>query len=140
MQDRWEANLAEHEQALAEALKGVASELRLSDPTEFMMLVQGEQEANISDLVNSSSELFFKKGSLRYGLASHFDLAWGSTPSISLDMEFRHQDVTAFFRLILRDQNAAIEVVEVTVDGDGGDVDSDPAKILRDAIYAAKLS
>ena len=78
-----------------------ATELRLADPTEFIMLVRGEQAANISDLVNSSSELFFKKGALRYALAAECALGWGSTPSVSLDMEFRHDSVTAFFRLII---------------------------------------
>ena len=50
-----ESDLAEHEKALADALVDVATELRLSDPTEFILLVRGEQAANISDLVNSSS-------------------------------------------------------------------------------------
>ena len=85
-----ETDLAEHERVLADAIVDVATELRLSDPTEFIMLVRGEQDANISDLVNSSSELFFKKGALRYGLSADCALGWGSTPSVSLDMEFRH--------------------------------------------------
>ena len=62
------SNLAEHERVLADAIVDVATELRLADPTEFIMLVRGEQAANIADLVNSSSELFFKKGALRYAL------------------------------------------------------------------------
>ena len=65
-----ETILAEHERVLADAVVGVATELRLSDPTEFILLVHGQQEANISDLVNSSSELFFKKGALRYALSA----------------------------------------------------------------------
>ena len=35
------------------------------------------------------------------GLSADCALGWGSPPSVSLDMEFRHDRVTAFFRLIL---------------------------------------
>ena len=133
-----ETALADHERTLADAIVDVATELRLLDPTEFILLVRGEQAANIADLVNSSSELFFKKGALRYGLSADCTLGWGSPPSVSLDMEFRHDQVTAFFRLILGKSRAAVEVVEVLLDEDGecGDV----AERLRDAIASAKLS
>ena len=116
--DVLETILAEHERVLADAVVGVATELRLSDPTEFILLVHGQQEANISDLVNSSSELFFKKGALRYALAADCALGWGSTPSVSLDMEFRHDEVTAFFRLIIGGTRAAVEVQEVFMEDD----------------------
>ncbi len=132
-----EKDLAEHEKTLADAIVDVATELRLSDPTEFILLVRGEQEANISDLVNSSSELFFKKGALRYGLSADCALGWGSTPSVSLDMEFRHDHVTAFFRLIIGGSRAAVEVVDVLFDEEAGPRGADR---LREAIAAAKLS
>jgi hypothetical protein len=139
--DVLEINLAEHERVLADAIVDVASELRLADPTEFILLVRGEQEANISDLVNSSSELFFKKGSLRYALSADCALGWGSTPSVSLDMEFRHGSVTAFFRLILGGQRAAVEILDIfSEDVDGDDAGPHSADQLRRAIAAAKLS
>ena len=137
MQDQLEANLALHERALAGAIVEVATELRLSDPIAFILLVRGEQEANIADLVNSSSELFFRKGALRYGLSADCALGWGSPPSVSLDMEFRHDGVTAFFRLILGGSRAAIEVVEVLLDNPD---DADAAERLARAIAAAKLT
>ena len=137
--DLLETNLAEHERALADAIVGVATELRLADPTEFILLVRGEQAANISDLVNSSSELFFKKGALRYGLAADCVLGWGTPPSVSLDMEFRHESVTAFFRLILGGQRAAVEIVEVLLDDERAD-EPRTAERLRNAIAAARLS
>jgi hypothetical protein len=136
--DPQEIDLAEHERVLADAIVEVATELRLSDPTEFIMLVRGEQEANISDLVNSSSELFFKKGALRYGLAADCVLGWGSTPSVSLDMEFRHDHVTAFFRLTLGGQRASVEVLEVLVDDEINY--GETAERLRAAVAAARLA
>jgi hypothetical protein len=136
IEDQMETNLAEHERALADAIVDVATELRLTDPTEFILLVRGEQAANISDLVNSSSELFFRKGALRYGLSADWALGWGSTPSVSLDMEFRHHQVTAFFRLVIGGQRAAVEVVEVLFDDEDG---PHGAERLREAIAAARL-
>ncbi len=49
-----------HERVLADAIVDVATELRLADPLEFLMMIRGDQAANIADLVNSSSELFFR--------------------------------------------------------------------------------
>jgi hypothetical protein len=138
--DVLETNLAEHERLLADAIVDVATELRLADATEFILLVRGEQEANISDLVNSSSELFFKKGALRYALSAECALGWGSTPSVSLDMEFRHDQVTAFFRLIIGGQRAAVEVQEVFTEDDEDVAGPETADRLRQAIAAAKLS
>ena len=131
-----EIALADHERVIADAIKEVASELRLSDPTEFILLVRGEQEANIADLVNSSSELFFKKGSLRYALAADCSLSWGSTPSVTLDMEFRHARVTAFFRLTLGGARASVEVLDVLIEAD----ESEATERLRDALADARLT
>jgi len=136
--DVLETDLAEHERVLADGIVDVATELRLADPTEFILLVRGEQEANLSDLVNSSSELFFKKGALRYALTADCALGWGSTPSVSLDMEFRHESVTAFFRLIIGAQRAAVEVQEVFTE-DEDVAGQETADRLREAIAAAKL-
>jgi hypothetical protein len=133
-----EIDLAEHERVLADAIVDVATELRLSDPTEFIMLVRGEQAANISDLVNSSSELFFKKGALRYGLCADCALGWGSTPSVSLDMEFRQNGVTAFFRLTIGGLRASVEVLEVLIDDEASC--GDKAERLRAAVAAARLA
>jgi len=140
VEQAFEADLAENERVIADAIVGVATELRLSDPTEFILLVRGSQEANIADLVNSSSELFFKKGALRYGLASDCTLGWGSTPSVSLDMEFRHDRVTAFFRLILGGARAAVEIMEVTVDEEDPESGPGVAGRLRAAIASARTS
>ena len=138
--DVLETSLAEHERVLADAIVDVATELRLADPTEFILLVRGEQAANISDLVNSSSELFFKKGALRYALSADCALGWASTPSVSLDMEFRHDSVTAFFRLIIGGHRAAVEVLDVFLEDEDAEFGARSADRLRSAIAAAKLS
>src|SRR5579871_2237502 len=87
------------EQIIADALVDVASELRLTDPAELMLMIGHDHAANIADLVNSSTELFFKSGTLRYALSASFRAPWDATPVIEIDLEFRHAAVCAFFRL-----------------------------------------
>ncbi|MGO4870862.1 MAG: hypothetical protein ACLPGW_09670 [Roseiarcus sp.] len=127
-----------HEEIIAKAMVDVATELRLADPSELILMIRGEQAANIADLVNSSSELFFKSGTLRYALSAGCDVQWDSTPTIRLDMEFRHAAVCAFFRLMIGRKRAAVDVVEVLFDDqdlDGSAMD----QRLSAAIASARL-
>ena len=128
-----------NERILADAMVDVATELRLADPLEFLMMIRGHQEANIADLVNSSSELFFKSGALRYGLASRCDLRWEATPSVRLDMEFRHTGVTVFFRLTIGRAHAGVEIIRVMIDA-GDDLDAQSATArMSQALWDARL-
>lgn len=128
-----------NERILADAMVEVATELRLADPLEFLMLIRGNQDANIADLVNSSSELFFKGGALRYGLAASCDLRWESTPIVWLDMEFRQAAVTVFFRLKIGRANAGVEIIDIMIDnGDQFDAQLAAAR-LSEAIQEARL-
>src|ERR1700748_3909930 len=92
----------EREQIIADALVDFASELRLTDAGELMSMIQNEHAANLADLVNSSTELFFKSGTLRYALSASFKAPWDATPTVEIDLEFRHASVCAFFRLTIR--------------------------------------
>ena len=84
-------------ETIGAAMVDVASELRLTDPSELILMIRGEQAANIADLVNSSGELFFRGGALRYALSAGCDVQWDSTPTVRLDMEFHYEAVSAFF-------------------------------------------
>jgi len=128
-----------NERILADAMVDVATELRLADPLDFLMMIRCHQEANIADLVNSSSELFFKGGALRYGFAALCDLRWESTPSVRLDMEFRHAAVTVFFRLVIGRARAGVEIIDVMIDS-VEEVDAQCATArLSEAILEARL-
>lgn len=132
-------NYSAHERTLADAMVDVATELRLADPLEFLVMIRGNQDANIADLVNSSSELFFRSGSLRYGLSARCDLKWGTTPSVGLDMEFRHAPVTIFFRLTIERAHAGVEILDLFIDP-GEELDAEAAgQSLRLAIAAARI-
>ncbi|MGD0564863.1 MAG: hypothetical protein ABSA66_17465 [Roseiarcus sp.] len=127
-----------HEEMIANAMVDVATELRLADPSELILMIRGEQAANIADLVNSSSELFFKSGTLRYALSAGCDVQWDSTPIIRLDMEFRYAAVCAFFRLMIGRKRAAVDVVEVLFDDDNLDGAAKDER-LSAAIAGARL-
>ena len=75
------------ERALAESMADVATELRLVNVIDLVRYVQGERCAHIEDLVNSSAELYFKPGALRYGWTADLELVWDAPPIVSLDME-----------------------------------------------------
>ena len=129
-----------HELLLADAIVDVATELRLADPTEFVLMIRGDQAANIADLVNSSSELFFKSGALKYALSAGCELHWESTPTVNLDMEFRHDAVTVFFRLIIGRARAAVEVLDVFFEDDDLPGGMAQCERLRAAITDARLA
>ena len=71
----------DEERIIASALIDVASELRLTDVVELINLIRNDQEANLADLINSSTELFYRSGTLRYALSATFNAPWNATPS-----------------------------------------------------------
>lgn len=132
-------SIREREMILAEAIQGVAAELRLVDLSILTRYVIAEQHGNIDDLVSSSTELFFKPGTLRYGLQADVDLRWGGTPAVSLDMEFQHQDVTVFFNLVLGSLSAAVDVQAITFEGPPRSP-TENTRRLAEALAAARLA
>lgn len=128
----------EREKALAEGLRDVATELRLIDPADFIAFIRTEQFGNLRNLVNSSTEMFFKPGTITFGLSGEVDLPWGCAPCISLDMEFHHLNVSAYFRLVLRSLEAGIEISYVSFEDGSQDPDKNTARLIE-AIEDARI-
>ena len=126
------------EQIVADALVDVASELRMTDAAELMLMIRDDQAANIADLVNSSTELFFESGTLRYALSARFKAPWDATPVIEIDMEFRHAAVCAFFRLKIGQRRAGVEILDILFDEQGLD-DLAKTERLSAALASARL-
>ena len=126
------------ERIIADALVDVASELRLTDAAELMSMIRSDQAANIADLVNSSTELFFKSGTLRYALSASFKAPWDATPTVEIDMEFRHAAVCAFFRLKIGQRRAGVEIIDILFDEQGLE-DFAKAERLSAALGSARL-
>ena len=136
--DHFRGHLRAHEKAIADGIVDVATELRLADASELLLMIRNNQQANIADLVNSSTELHFKPGSLRYALVSACDVRWDSAPSILFDMEFRHAPVSVFFRLTLGRLRAGVEIIDMFFDERGLDAAAKTQR-LKAAIAAARL-
>ena len=128
----------ERERALAEGMREVASELRLVDATDFVAFIRTGQFANVGSLVSSSTELFFKPGTVRFGSSGDIDLKWGGTPSIMLDMEFHHMRVNVYFRLWLEALQAGVEINYITFEGASADADENTRRLVS-AIADARL-
>ena len=129
----------EREKALADGLRDVASELRLVDPADFIAYIRTEQFGNIRNLVNSSTEMFFKPGTICFGLSGEVELPWGCAPCISLDMEFHHMNVSAYFRLVLQSLQAGIEISYVSFEGGADDPDQNTSRLIE-AIEDARIA
>ena len=105
------------EQALAESLAEVATELRLVNVIDLIGYVRAERCAILDDLVTSSAEITFKHGALRYALSSDLEVLWEATPKITLDLEFCWRGVTTFFRLCLNAERAGVDIQRLWFDG-----------------------
>jgi hypothetical protein len=128
----------EREKALAEGMRDVASELRLVDPADFIAFIRTDQFGNIRNLVNSSTEMFFKPGTITFGQSGEVELPWGCAPCISLDMEFHHLNVSAYFRLVLQSLQAGIEISYVSFEGGSTDPDMNTMRLVE-AIEDARI-
>lgn len=128
----------EREKALGHGIRELASELRLIEPTDYVAFVKAERFANIANLVASSAELFFKPGTIFFGHSGEVDLGWDQPPSVALDMEFRHQRVNVYFRLVLEARSAGVEITYLSFDG-ASDVPDDNTQRLVEAIADARL-
>ncbi len=126
------------EQALAEALADVATELRLVNVIDLIGYVQQQRCANLEDLVNSSAELYFKQGALRYGWSAEVEVQWEAPPSVTLNMEFRWGGATAFFRLTLDTARAGVAIQHLTLDGAGAQAEA--PRRFAEAIADARLT
>lgn len=129
---------AEREMVLAEGLKEVAAELRLIDAADLVAYIRTGQFANVRSLVNSSTEMYFKPGTVSFGLSGIVDLNWGREPSIVLDMEFRHRMVNVFFKLLLENQQAGVEIEYISFDNTAQDPREDTRQLI-DAIADARI-
>jgi hypothetical protein len=117
MQKSGNRTTLEREKAMADGLRDVASDLRLIDAADLIAFIRTEQFANIGNLVNSSTELYYKPGTLSFGQSADIDVKWGGTPTIALDMEFHHMQVSVYFRLLLEALQAGIEITYIRFDG-----------------------
>ena len=104
---------ASRAEILAEALVEFVADLSLVEASDMMDYIRGHKWATIADLVQSSSELWFRDGTLLFACMGDFDVDWQKPPSISLELEFQNEGVSAFFSLRLGRPTCLVELKAV---------------------------
>lgn len=106
------------EKILGDSIRCVATDLRLIDLPDLVSYLKTGQIASVGSLVQSSVELSFKPETLSFGHAGDVYLDWGALPRVSLDMEFHHQAVHVYFRLMLEAEEAGVEITYISFEGE----------------------
>lgn len=134
-----DACMLARERALAIGMDYVAGELRLIDPLDFVAFIRLEMFGNVANLVNSSTEMYYKPGAVKFGMSGEVLLQWGEPPVVILDMEFDYQGVSAYFRLLLDGEGAAVELTHLRFVKPSDDADVN-TQALIEALAAARQS
>ena len=119
------------EQLVAEAIRPVATELRLIDAADFIALLRFESYASLADLVESAAELYFLPGTVNFGLGGNYNLDWDSEPEIVLDLELKPRGVTIYVRLSLGNETAGIEISHIAFQNPSPDPDENTAFLAK---------
>ena len=119
-------------------LREVAEELRTVDVIEVVGFIQAEGYAAIEDLLQSSTELFFKDGTLTFAWSADVSLAWDDLPSVTFGMEFQNRGVSVFFDFALSAFDSAVTVGGILFEDEPGDARARLDR-LADAVSEARL-
>ncbi len=66
----------EREKIIADAIRPVATELRLIDAADFIALLRFESYGSLADLVSSAAELYFQPGTVNFGIGGNYTVDW----------------------------------------------------------------
>lgn len=130
---------ATREKILGDSVRAVAADLRLIDLPDLVTYIKTGQIANVGQLVQASIELSFKSDTLKFGHAGDVYLDWDCHPKVSFDMEFHHEQVHVFFRLMLEAGEAGVEITYIAFDGDTGAPEGNTERLGK-ALDAALLN
>ncbi|MCW6507351.1 hypothetical protein [Lichenifustis flavocetrariae] len=103
---------------LVDGLQDVLQELHAIDLLDLVSFIRFSQYTAIEDLLQSSTELFFKEGTLTFAWNASVEMDWGDVPTVTLAMEFSHLTVSVFFDLSLRAMDQVVRVEGILFDPD----------------------
>ncbi len=128
----------QREKIVAEAIRPVATELRLIDAADFIALLRFESHASLADLVSSAAELYFLPGTVNFGIGGNYKLDWDTQPEITLDLELKPDGVTVYAQLALGKDTAGLEINHINFQTPSNDPDENTA-FLAHSLNAAKF-
>ncbi|MGE7370779.1 hypothetical protein ACQKKX_17200 [Neorhizobium sp. NPDC001467] len=129
----------EREEILAYAIAPVASELRLLDAGDLIALLRLERYTSVADLVSSAAELYFHPGTVNFGSGGDYRLEWSGGPEITLDLEIKPKGVSVYARLMLADQQAAVEIDHIAFQNPSEDPDEN-TRFLAHSLAESKFA
>ena len=103
-------NAREYEFILAGYLTEFASDLRMVDLDFLVSCVRSEANCSLDEMVQTSSELYFKSGHLSFAWNANAKIDWHGEALISIDLEFSCPEMTVFFTLWLEGGLAAVSI------------------------------
>jgi hypothetical protein len=101
------------ERMLGRLIRPFISELCTIDPGLMISYICTERNGNIGDIVDSSTEVLRRPEWLRYGQIATVDFDWGEDPAVTLQMEFLHDTLTAFFNLVLEGRFVGVDILAI---------------------------
>lgn len=104
------ADRSERERWIGVYVRPVAEELRSLDLDLLVRHISGGRIGNLMSVVEASSELYFKDGTLRCSQVGETDLKWAALPQLRIALTFVSEGVTAAFILQLGAYSAGIEL------------------------------
>lgn len=128
----------QREKIVADAIRPVATELRLIDAADFIALLRFESHGSLADLVSSAAELYFLPGTVNFGIGGNYSLDWDTEPEITLDLELKPDGVTIYAQLALGKDSAGLEINHIAFQSPSNDPDENTA-FLAKSLNAAKF-
>ena len=108
------------EKLIADAVRDVASEIRLVDLTDLVSYCRMDRMGPLKALINSALELYFKSGKLSFAGVGSAHINWTGSIDVRLDFEFRHEGLNILFTILMHADSAAIHINYISVDGHCG--------------------
>jgi len=127
-----------YEEVLACNIKDVIGDLCLADADIIWAYAANQQHGNMREIITSSTELYFKDNTLSYAHGADISLEWGEPPSIVLDMEFVHEPISVFFKLVLGGHYIGVKIDRILLN-DGIDKASFDTATFGHILTSARL-
>jgi hypothetical protein len=136
MNRRLASNIREAERLICINIKSFIADLCLIDKSFLIENVINANHNNINDVIESSSEMFFKPGTLCYAFSSRLTERYNTVPAISLDMRFSHKHVLVPFLLHIEDDFVGVSLADTKSKNKSPSI---ALSQLSDALYEARI-
>jgi hypothetical protein len=131
-------DFSKYEAELNEALRNVALEIRSVALLDLASFIHSDKIENISDIVASATELYFRPGTLQFSYSGEVKLDWFGIPLVTLDLELHEAGVDIYFKLNIETLCTNVEFRHATVDGRPLNVVED-SLVFTKALQGAKI-